>query len=84
MTDNYSDDTEHGGPTIELPASVYERFEEEREKTRTDSVPPMDQATFLSALLDTNQAVRDGYYDRSRETGMERDDTSENEVNPDR
>ncbi len=48
---------------IELDASLYERFEEERKKTKNEHVPAMDQATFLSALLDTNEAVRRGYYD---------------------
>lgn len=54
---------ERDGPSINVSAAVYERFEEEREKTKTVDAPAMDPATFLSALLDTNEAVREGYYD---------------------
>lgn len=70
------DGTESDGPKIEVPASVYERFEEERQKTKTVHAPAMDQATFLSALLDTNQAVREGYYDRSVDTETERGESA--------
>lgn len=69
MSDQYESGTEHNGPVVELSAAVYERFEEEREKTKTDHAPAMDQATFLNALLDTNKAVREGYYERSVDTG---------------
>ena len=60
---NSAESTEHEGPTINVDASVYERFEEERKKTKTEHAPAMDESTFLSALLDTNQAVEEGYYD---------------------
>lgn len=48
---------------IEVDAATYERFEGERQKTKSDHAPAMDEGTFLSALLDTNKAVREGYYD---------------------
>lgn len=63
MSESSEPGVKHEGPTIEVDATVYERFEEERQKTKTDHAPPMNQATFLSALLDTNQAVKEGYYD---------------------
>ena len=50
-------------PTITVEQQVYERFEERRKETKTDSVPELDQSTFLSSLLDTEKAAREGYYD---------------------
>lgn len=50
-------------PVIEVDRATYERFEQHRQQTATDSVPEMDQSTFLDSLLDTQKAVREGYYD---------------------
>lgn len=72
MSGHCTGDTEHEGPVVEIDAATFERFEEERQKTKTDYAPEMDPSTFLSALLDTQQAVREGYYERSVDTGTER------------
>ena len=55
--------TEHDGPVIEVDAATYERFEERREATKTDYAPAMEPSTYLNALLDTEKAVQEGYYD---------------------
>lgn len=62
-SDNMVEQTQHDEPVIEVDAATYDRFEEERKKTKTDHAPAMGQATFLSALLDTEEAVREGHYD---------------------
>lgn len=56
-------ETESQQKTITVDPSVYERFEEERKGTKTDHSPAMDQTVFLCSLLDTQEAVREGYYD---------------------
>lgn len=61
--DTDTGDAECDGRVIEIDAATYERFEERRKRTKTDHVPAMDQATFLNSLLDTEKAVREGYYD---------------------
>lgn len=54
---------EHDGPVIEVDKATYERLEEARENTKTRHAPAMNPSTFLSALLDTQKAVREGFYD---------------------
>jgi len=53
-----SDDTK----TLDVDASTIERFHEKRKETKTQHVPAMDASTFLSSLLDTLEAVEEGYY----------------------
>ena len=77
MSNNSTNGTEHDGPVVEIDAVTFERFEEERKKTKTAHAPAMCPSTFLSALLDTNKAVREGYYDRSRDTGTARPESRE-------
>lgn len=55
--------TQQGTAEIEVDPAVYQRFEAAREQTEQHDVPKMDQSTFLSHLLDTRKAVRQGYYD---------------------
>lgn len=49
--------------TIEVSKRVYERFEEMRKQTENVHVPPVDQETYLSSLLDTVDAFKEGHYD---------------------
>lgn len=53
--------------TIEVSEQTYERFHDRRVETAERDVPPMDADTFLSSLLDTQQAAREGYYSREDE-----------------
>ncbi len=48
--------------TIEVSERTYERFEERREESGDEHLPPMDQSSYLSSLLDTAQAVENGLY----------------------
>ena len=49
--------------SIEVSPETYRRFEKRRKETKNAHVPEMDQSTFLASLLDTQQAVKEGYYD---------------------
>jgi chorismate mutase len=49
--------------TIEVSARVFERFEELRKQTENEHVPAMSQESYLDALMDTQIAVEEGYYD---------------------
>lgn len=61
--------------SIEVDASTMERFDEQRENTKTVHLPEMTPAVFLDALLDTHEAARAGYYDDDvAETRPTRDD----------
>lgn len=51
-----------GTEMLELDASVYERFEAERQKTESET-PAMHPNTFLRRLLDTYEAAEGGFYD---------------------
>jgi len=48
--------------TIEVDRLTYERFEQQRQSTKNEHVPAMDPSVFLDALLDTDEAIRNGYY----------------------
>ena len=48
---------------IEVDTSTFERFEEARMDTKNAHVPEMEPSIFLDALLDTQEAVQEGYYD---------------------
>ena len=61
-----SEQSDAGTYQIEVSERVYQRFEEEREKTKTQHVPEMGEELFLSALLDTHEAVGRGYYSDDR------------------
>jgi hypothetical protein len=53
--------------TIEVDKSVYERFEERRQGTQNEHVPAMSESTLLSSLLDTVEAVDQGYYETAED-----------------
>lgn len=63
MSDADPQDMTEQTETIEVDADVYQRFEEAREQTKNEYLPEMKPTTFLSSLLDTQEAVREGYYD---------------------
>mgnify|MGYP000541810206 CR=1 FL=1 len=48
--------------SLDVDEDVLQRFEEARQDTKNDYTPPMEPFLFLSALLDTQEAVRNGYY----------------------
>ncbi len=48
--------------TIEVSERVYQRFEHRREESGDEHLPPMDQGSYLSSLLDTAEAVENGLY----------------------
>ena len=60
--DRLDTDSQNDSKTIKLDAAVYERFERERANTKTDHEPEMTPSVFLSVLLDTETAAREGYY----------------------
>lgn len=57
------EEEERDKPVIEVEQQTYDRFEKERQQTANESIPEMDQSTFLSSLLDTKQAAQEGYYE---------------------
>ena len=62
MSQEEQQDETHPEETIEVKASVYDRFEEERSETASEYIPEMDPTAFLDSLLDTREAVQQGYY----------------------
>jgi len=61
MSDKESDNATR---SIEVSPETYQRFEEYRSETETwGHTPRMGKSAYLEALLDTEQAVREGYYD---------------------
>jgi hypothetical protein len=58
MSNNNDDDTK----TITVSEQTYQRFQEARKETKTQHVPAMNEDDYLASLLDTQSAVRDGYY----------------------
>lgn len=63
MSDSKQDSIADEPLTIEVSAIVYERFEQRRQETETPGAPAMSPETYLSALLDTEKAVEEGFYD---------------------
>jgi hypothetical protein len=57
-----AEDAEEDQRTIEVDDRVYRRFEQRRKATKNEHVPAMEESLFLSSLLDTEEAVRRGYY----------------------
>jgi hypothetical protein len=46
----------------ELRKETVERFHAKRKQIQTDHIPPMGNDSFLNSLLDTLEAVEQGYY----------------------
>jgi hypothetical protein len=61
MSEN-GDESPTQARSIKVDPETYERFEEQRKEAKTEHIPPMDQSSFLSSLLDTQQAVLEGRY----------------------
>jgi hypothetical protein len=51
--------------SFDVDEDVLQRFEEARKDTKNDHTPPMEPSLFLSALLDTREAVRNGHYENN-------------------